>query len=99
MPRVPRRLTMLGSCASGVVALAFATGPVVAALSGEKELRHLVPYVLIFCFAFIVLIVGVVLCVALFGKDPMRLHLGEVTGTEYTDWTRLLRMGDNIRGE
>jgi len=76
--------------------IAFACAPVVAALAGESDLHHLIPYVIIGAFALFVVIVSVVTWVVLFG-DPTRLQLGEVSASEYREYQRMM-LGDSVAG-
>jgi hypothetical protein len=59
-------------------------------------MTNLIPWVLIIAFGFLVLLVGVVILVML--RDPSRLMLGQITGSEFVQVQRML-LGDSVRGE
>ncbi len=80
---------VLGIIEAGVVGA-------IAVLATQKELRHLILWVLIFGGVVLIALIGVV--VAMNIKSPMKLQLGQVTGRELIEYERMT-LGDSASGE
>jgi hypothetical protein len=88
--------TVLGFCVAVfgiVVAGSFA---VVIPLARYGDLRYLIGWILGFDGALTVLMLATVFLIV--WKDPMRLMLGQITGSEFIQHRRLV-MGDSTAGE
>jgi hypothetical protein len=88
--------TVLGFFGACLAILAAADVPIIAVLARKQSLHYLIPYALIIPLVILVLVVVVVLMVVIFG-DPTKLMLGEMTGSEYGEYQRMM-VGDSISG-
>ncbi|WP_328532970.1 hypothetical protein OG836_22495 [Micromonospora zamorensis] len=88
--------TVLGFLATvlGLVLAAAISG--VAILATTQIETRLIPWLLVFCAALALLLIGGVFVVT--WVDPSRLMLGQVTGTEYAEIQKTV-LGDSLRGE
>ncbi len=88
--------TVLGFYWGVLAALEAGVGAVILVLSTQESLRYLVPWVLVFGAAVFVVVVAIVIGINL--KAPMKLQLGEVTGSEFMQHEQMTQ-GDSIAGE
>lgn len=87
--------TVLAFLGTVLVAVSFAGVAAVGLLAGEPSTRWLVAWVLGALFLLVVAVLGIVLGIA--WRDPSRLMLGQVTGTEYAE-IRRVQLGDTVTG-
>ncbi len=88
--------TVLGFYAGVLAIVELGVVAAIGVLATQKELRHLVPWVLAFGAVILVLLIGVV--VAINVKAPMKLQLGQVSGRDLIEYERMT-LGDSIAGD
>lgn len=88
--------TVLAFYATLVGLTLAAGGGIIAALSATSTSTYLIPGLLIFLALFVIGTAIAIMLVML--KDPSKLMLGQVSGTEYAEIQQVL-LGDSSRGE
>jgi len=88
--------TVLGFYAGVLALLELGVVSAIAVLATQKELRHLVPWVLGFGALVLVALVAVVVAINI--RAPMKLQLGQVSAHDLIEYERIT-LGDSVAGD
>lgn len=88
--------TVLGFFVLVLTVMGAVTVPLIAVLASQEDLRYLIPIVLTVVAVIFLVVLGAILWIVIFG-DPTRLMLGQVTGSEYREFQKMV-IGDSESG-